>query len=83
MKNFDLVCLKIVRWTSWPLLLLLLAFFVTGYGISGRGGMGAVFSEQQALALHKLLHVPLIVLTLAHSLPAIYLAMQRWGWFKR
>ena len=83
MRNFDLVCLKVVRWSSWPLLALLLAFFLTGYGISGRYGLGAWFSEQTALVWHKLLHLPLMVLTLAHSLPAIYLAMQRWGWIKR
>ncbi len=83
MRNFDVVCLKAVRWSSWPLLALLLAFFVTGYGISGRYGVGAWFNEQTALTLHKLLHLPLIVLTVAHSLPAIYLAMQRWGWIKR
>lgn len=83
MKNFDLICLKVVRWTSWPLLVLLLAFFVTGYGISGRFGMGAWFNEQTALTLHRLFHLPLIVLAVAHSLPAIYLAMQRWGSIKR
>jgi hypothetical protein len=83
MKNFDLICLKVVRWSSWPLLALLLAFFVTGYGVSGGCGMGALMTEQTALAFHKLLHLPLIVLAVAHSLPAIYLAMQRWGWIKR
>lgn len=83
MKKFDLICLKIVRWSSWPLLALLLAFFVTGYGISGRYGMDSWLNEQTALALHRLLHAPLIVLTVAHSLPAVYLAMQRWGWIKR
>jgi hypothetical protein len=30
-----------------------------------------------------MLHVPLIVLVLAHSLAAAYLAMQRWGWIRR
>jgi hypothetical protein len=83
MRNFDLICLKVVRWSSWPLLALLLAFFVTGYGVSGRYGMGSLMTEQTALALHKLFHLPLIVLAVAHSLPAIYLAMQRWGWIKR
>lgn len=83
MNRFESFCLKAVRWSSWPLLVLLLAFFVTGYGISGRYGMGTWFSEQTALAWHKLLHLPLIMLTVAHSLPAIYLAMQRWGWIKR
>jgi hypothetical protein len=30
-----------------------------------------------------MLHVPLIVLVLVHSVPAVYLAMQRWGWISR
>lgn len=83
MKNFDAICLKVVRWSSWPLLALVLAFFATGYGISGRYGMGAWLDERTALALHKFLHLPLLVATLAHALPAVYLAMQRWGWIKR
>jgi len=83
MKSLDTICLKTVRWSSWPLLLLLAAFLVTGYSISGRYGLGALMDEKEALALHKLLHLPLIVITLAHSLPAIYLALQRWGWIRK
>jgi len=33
-------CLRLVRWTGWILLPLLLAFFATGYAISGRYGFG-------------------------------------------
>jgi len=83
MKNFDLVCLKVVRWSSWPLLALVAAFFLTGYGISGRYGLDTLMREQTALALHKFLHLPLLVATLAHSLPAVYLALVRWGWIRR
>ena len=83
MRNVDVLCVKWVRWSSWPLLVLLLGFFATGYAVSGRYGMGAYANEQTALALHKLLHAPLIVLTALHVLPAIYLAMKRWGWIKR
>ena len=39
--------------------------------------------EKTALTLHKLLHGPLIVLVLVHSVPAIYLALQRWGWMRK
>lgn len=78
MRNMDAIYLKWVRWSSWPLLVLLLGFFATGYGVSGRYGMGAWLTEQTALALHKMLHVPLMVLSLAHVLPAIMLAMRRW-----
>ena len=29
-----------------------------------------------------MLHWPLIILVLVHSLPAVYLALQRWGWIR-
>jgi hypothetical protein len=83
MNRLNLVLLKLVRWSGWLLLPLALGFFLTGYGISGRYGAGALFTEQQALALHKLFHLPLLFLVLGHALPATYLAMQRWGWIKQ
>ena len=83
MKALDTICLKTVRWSSWPLLLLLLAFLFTGYCISGRYGLGRLMDEKEALALHRLLHLPLITFTLVHSVPAIYLALQRWGWIRK
>lgn len=83
MKSLDLICLKLMRWSSWPLLLLLGAFFFTGYAISGRYGLATIMDEKSALTLHKLLHLPLIILTLVHSVPAVYLALIRWGWIKR
>jgi hypothetical protein len=82
MNRLNIVSLKLVRWSGWLLLPLALGFLLTGYGISGRYGMGAWFTEQQALALHKLFHLPLIVILLGHVLPAVYLAVQRWGWLK-
>ncbi len=82
MKRFNYVCLKTARWSSWPLLLLIVCFLVTGYMISGEFGLGRWVEEKQALALHKLLHVPLLVLLVVHVVPAVYLAMRRWGWFK-
>jgi len=78
--RLNVVCLKLVRWTAWPLLLTVLSFLFTGYSTSGRYGLGRLMDEQTALTWHKLLHVPLIALLLAHSLPAMYLAFQRWGW---
>jgi hypothetical protein len=83
MRPLGYYCLKAVRKTSWPLLGLILCFFVTGYMISGRFGLGALADEKTALALHKLLHLPLIVLFLAHTVPAVYLALRRWRWIKR
>jgi Ni,Fe-hydrogenase I cytochrome b subunit len=76
-------CLRLVRWTGWILLPLLLAFFATGYAISGRYGFGALADERTALTLHKLMHLPLGILVVAHVVPSLYLAMLRWGWIKQ
>lgn len=82
MNKLNLICLKIVRWSSWPLLVLVGGFVLTGYAIAGQYGLGRWCDEQSALALHRMLHWPLIVLVLVHSAPAVYLALQRWGWIK-
>jgi len=80
MNRLSYWCLKTVRLTSWPLLLLILGFILTGYMMSGRFGLDRVLNEKAALALHKLLHLPMIVLLIAHVVPSLYLAFKRWGW---
>jgi hypothetical protein len=82
MSKFNLVCLKIVRWSSWPLLPVVAAFLFTGYTMTGQYGLARVCDEKTALTWHRMLHWPLIILVLAHSLPAVYLALQRWGWIQ-
>jgi hypothetical protein len=81
--RWNLLWLRIVRGTAWPLLLVILGFLFTGYTISGRYGLGRLLDENSALALHKLFHVPLIVLLAVHSAPAALLAFQRWSWPRR
>lgn len=83
MTTLNLLFLKIVRWSGWLLVPLVLGFLATGYGASGRYGFSSLMDEKTAIALHKLLHLPLLVLVLAHVAPAMYLAMQRWGWIKQ
>ncbi len=78
----NLVLIRIVRWTGWPLFPLTLVFLVTGYSMSGQAGFGGLMNERTALAIHKLGHLPLLVLLLLHTIPATFLAMQRWGWIK-
>jgi hypothetical protein len=82
MNRLNTLFLKLVRWSGWLLLPLVLVFLLTGYGISGRYGVGTMVSEERALMLHKLFHLPLVVLVLGHVAPATWLAMQRWGWIK-
>lgn len=79
-NRLNLVCLKLVRWSGWPLIPLVLAFLLTGYIMSGRYGLSRLLDEKNALALHKLLHGPLLVLLFVHTVPAVYLALHRWGW---
>lgn len=80
--GFSAVCLKLVRWTGWLLLPFVLVFFATGYAISGRYGFGAIADEKTALELHKVMHLPLGALVVAHVIPSLYLALVRWGWLK-
>jgi hypothetical protein len=82
MNKLNFILLKVVRWSGWPLLPLILLFLLTGYIMDGRYGLSRVLDEKSALTFHRMLHVPLVVLVLAHSLPAAYLAIQRWGWIK-
>jgi Ni,Fe-hydrogenase I cytochrome b subunit len=83
MKRWDMFCVKAVRWSGWVLLVVVITFFVTGYIISGRYGLGVLMDERSALAWHKLMHIPLVILLLVHTVPAVYLALQRWGWIRK
>ena len=82
MSKLNFVLLKTVRWSGWLLLPLVLAFLLTGYIMDGRYGFGKLLDEKSALMLHRMFHLPLIALVVAHVLPAMYLALQRWGWIK-
>ncbi len=83
MSKLNFILLKMVRWSGWPLLLLVPLFLLTGYIMDGRYGFSRLLDEKSALTFHRMLHLPLIILVLLHSLPATYLALQRWGWVKR
>ena len=69
---------RIVRISSWPLLVLMILFFATGYIMSGDFGLGGVMDAKLALAIHRALHFPLLVALLVHAVPATYLAIRRW-----
>jgi hypothetical protein len=82
MSKLNFILLKIVRWSGWPLLPVLAGFLATGYAMTGQHGFSGLLDEKAALTLHRMLHLPLIILVLAHSVPAVYLAFQRWGWIE-
>ena len=82
MSKINFVCLKTMRWSGWLLLPLVMGFLLTGYIMTGHHGFSKLLDEETALTLHRMFHLPLIVLVLAHVAPAAYLAFQRWGWIK-
>ena len=63
--------IKLLRISSWPLLLLLLFYLGSGFAMSGRYGFGLLLDEKTALGLHKLLRVPLLVVLPVHAICAI------------
>ena len=83
MNKLNLISLKTGRWSSWPLLTVVAGFFVSGYAMTCQQGLSRLCDEKTALTIHRMLHWPLIILVLVHSLPAVYLAFQRWGWIKQ
>jgi hypothetical protein len=82
MLKLNSLCLKLVRWSGWPLLPIILLFLLTGYIMDGRYGMSQLLDEKTALTFHRMLHLPLLILVLVHSAPALYLAVQQWGWIQ-
>ena len=82
MNKLNMISLKLIRWSGWLLLPLLAGFLVTGYAMTGQHGFNRLLDEKTALTIHRMLHLPLIVLVVAHVMPAVYLAFQRWGWIK-
>jgi hypothetical protein len=83
MNKLNWVGLKMVRWSGWPLLPVVVGFLFTGHAITGEYGLSRLCDEKTALTWHRMLHGPLILLVLVHSVPAVYLALQRWGWIKQ
>ena len=76
------IAIKTVRYTSWPLLIVVLVYLATGYAMSGQYGFGRLLEANAAKSFHKLLHVVLFGLLLAHSVCAGYLAFRRWRWIR-
>ncbi len=81
-KSVNLYLIKIVRISGWVLFFIMLLFVTTGFALCGKFGFSKVMSTEQALKIHRIFDLPLILFFLLHSLIAIYLAFRRWGWIK-
>ena len=75
--------IQTVRFTGWPLFVLMVLYLVSGYVLCGQHGFQRLMRAEAALELHRKFDLILVALFLAHSLPAIYLAFWRWGWIKK
>jgi len=75
-RNYILI--KVLRVGGWCLLALLVGFLASGYAMTGRFHLGRLISAQEAKNFHLFLHVPLIVVAVAHIVPAAYFAWLRW-----
>ena len=80
MATLNVVCVRAVRITAWPLLAIMILYLITGYVLCGQTTLGRWITVETALSVHKVFDVPLAALFVAHSLPAIYLAFVRWKW---
>jgi cytochrome b subunit of formate dehydrogenase len=80
MPRLNRILITTVRLSAWPLLVLMILYFVSGYALCGLHGLGSLMSVEKALAIHKALDLPLLAILLAHTLPATWLAIQRWRW---
>jgi Ni,Fe-hydrogenase I cytochrome b subunit len=74
--------IRTLRVTSWFLLALVLTYITTGYMMSGQLTFGGWADPKLALTIHRLLHVPLIVMFALHAAGGIYLAMRRKRWIR-
>ena len=74
--------IRTLRFTSWFLLALVLTYITTGYMMSGQLTLGGWADPKMALTIHRLLHVPLLVMFRLHAAGGVYLAMRRKRWIR-
>jgi UPF0716 family protein affecting phage T7 exclusion len=83
MPRLHRILLKTVRISAWPLLALMILYFVSGYALCGLYGLGGLLSVDEALAMHRRLDLPLLAVLPVHVAPAVWLALVRRGWIGR
>jgi len=82
-KSLNFYLIKTVRISGWVLFFIMILFITTGFALCGKFGFSRMMSTQEALRIHKIFDLPLIVFFFLHSLIAIYFAFRRWGWIRK
>jgi hypothetical protein len=77
-RTRNYIFIKTLRVAGWCLLALVTAYIATGYAMSGEYGFHRLMDAQTAKWWHRLLHLPLLVLAVAHAATASYFAWLRW-----
>jgi len=72
--------IKLSRFTAWASFFLLIAYFLTGYSMTGRIDF---IDVDFAKTIHTYVCIPAIIVVLTHSLIQGYFAFRRWGWIKK
>jgi hypothetical protein len=81
--DFEVLLRKLGRFCAWALIVLILLYFVSGYGITKSGMIyrltGGLMDRGAALWLHNILTLPMAFAFLCHTLISIRFAMIRWN----
>ena len=78
--KFYLVMLN--RLAAWLLLVVMIIYIFSGFALCGTLGFNRWIATDRALAVHRNLAWPLVVLFLVHAGISVYFALRRWGWVK-
>jgi cytochrome b subunit of formate dehydrogenase len=82
-KPFGWFVVKAVRLSGWVLLVLMIVFTVTGYGLTGKYGCTELIGKRVSEVLHYELDEVLLAVLAVHVGAALWIAMRRWGWIGR
>jgi hypothetical protein len=77
-RSRNYIFIKVLRVGGWCLLALLIGFLTSGYAMTGHLRLSRLMSAQEAKDLHVFFHIPLLVVAVAHIVPAAYFAWLRW-----
>jgi lipid-binding SYLF domain-containing protein len=77
-RTRNYIFIKVLRVAGWLLVVLVIAYLVTGFAMSGEYGFGRLMHADTAKWWHRILHTPLLVVVVAHAATASYFAWLRW-----